>query len=384
MKRSDTVKGSRAFFVLCRLVVVASLTSAVASHAGRMSREALPAATLYFPPATGAWHQVSATSLGWNTHKLEDALAFAKREQSTSLVILHQGRLVAERYWTLEAGARFAHLLVTTLPDGRTVEDVASIQKSLVAFLMAMACARGLIDYDQPVSVYLGPGWSKTTPEQESVITVRHLLTMSSGLNDSLVYDAPAGTQWFYNTGAYSLLTRILPKITGKELQPLTAEWLLAPVGMRESHWVDRPWARGMGAANTMGFATTARDLARFGLLVLAEGTWDGHRLLTDTTLLRAMLRPSQAMNPNYGRLWWLNRHQSRSPARGTARELPVSTAPSDLVYAWGTLGRMLYTVPSQGLVVVRLGDNPSGHPRSRAFDREFWQLLMASVKGHW
>src|SRR5262249_43615011 len=154
------------------------------------------------------------------------------------------------------------------------VEDVASIQKSLVAFLMVMACERGLPAYDQPVSFYVGPGWSKATPEQESVITVRHLLTMSSGLNDSLVYDAPAGTQWFYNTGAYSLLPRMLPTITGTDLQSLTASWLLAPVGMRESHWVDRPWARGMEAANTMGFATTARDLARFGLLVLAEGTW--------------------------------------------------------------------------------------------------------------
>jgi len=384
MQRSDKVTVSRACFGLCRLVVVvASLTAAVASHVGQTSGEALPEATLYFPPATGAWQQVSATALGWNTTKLEAAVAFAKREHSTSLVILHQGRLVAERYWTIEAGARFANLLVQTLPDGRTVEDVASIQKSIVAFMTAMACERGLLDYDQPVSVYLGPGWSKATPEQESVITVRHLLTMSSGLTDSLVYDAPAGTQWVYNTGAYSLLTRMLPKITGTALQPLTADWLLAPVGMRESYWVDRPWARGMEAANTMGFATTARDLARFGLLVLAEGTWDGHSLLTDKALLHAMLRPSQAMNPNYGQLWWLNRRPTRSPASGTARELPVPTAPSDLVYAWGTLGRMLYIVPSQGLVVVRLGDNPSGHPRSRAFDRELWQLVMASVKGH-
>src|SRR5262249_24517505 len=159
-------------------------------------------------------------------------------------------------------------------------------QKSIVAFMTAMACERGVIDYDRPVSVYLGPGWSKATPEQESVITVRHLMTMSSGLKDSLVYDAPAGAQWFYNTGAYSLLTRILPKITGKDLQLLTAEWLLAPVGMSESHWVDRPWAGGMEAANKIGFATTARDMARFGLLVMAEGTWDGHSLLTDKTLL--------------------------------------------------------------------------------------------------
>src|SRR5262249_38061258 len=149
MQRSDKVKVSRACCGLFRLVVVvASLTAAVASHVGQTSGEALPEAPLYFPPATGAWQQVSASALAWITTKLADAFALANRELSTMLVNLHQGRLVAEPYWTIEAGARFGNLLVQALPDGRTVEDVASIQKSLVAFLTAMACERGLIDYD--------------------------------------------------------------------------------------------------------------------------------------------------------------------------------------------------------------------------------------------
>ncbi|MCI0422224.1 MAG: hypothetical protein L0312_23850 [Acidobacteria bacterium] len=62
-------------------------------------------AKLYFPPAKGEWKKVDAASLGWDAKNLEAAFDFAKKERSTGLVILHQGRLVAERYWTVEVKA---------------------------------------------------------------------------------------------------------------------------------------------------------------------------------------------------------------------------------------------------------------------------------------
>ncbi|MGH9841483.1 MAG: hypothetical protein ACREEM_22245 [Blastocatellia bacterium] len=130
-----------------------------------------------------------------------------------------------------------------------------------------------------------------------------------------------------------------------------------------------------METANKVGLGTTARDMARFGLLVMAEGIWNGRSLLADKQQMRELLRPSP-VNPNYAHLWWLNR-SPRSRAGGGAPELPVPTAPGDLFYANGALERKIYIVPSQGMVVVRLGDKPSD-----SFDRELWRLLMASVKG--
>ncbi len=326
-------------------------------------------AKLYFPPTKGEWKKVDAASLGWDAKNLEAAFDFAKTERSSGLVILHRGRLVAERYWTLEVKGDFVRLLLKTLPDGRTVEDIASMQKSVVAFLVAIARDRGLVVYDQPVSAYLGKGWSKATPEQEAAITVRHLLTMSSGLKESLEYETAAGAKFLYNSPAYSRLTHVLTKVTGKDLQPLTAEWLLTPVGMSETQWFDR--AKEIRATNPGGLGASTRDMARFGLLMLAEGTWDGRPVLKDAKLMREMVSPSQQMNQNYGQLWWLNSAKLGSGQR------PVPSALPDMFYASGHGTRRIYVVPSQGLVVVRLGDNPPDH---KAFDRELWRLLMASI----
>jgi CubicO group peptidase (beta-lactamase class C family) len=66
----------------------------------------------------------------------------------------------------------------------------------------------------------------------------------------------------------------------------------------------------GQGAeapANALGFATTARDLARFGLLILADGQWQDKPVIADREFLHAALRPSEKLNPSYGYLWWLN-----------------------------------------------------------------------------
>jgi CubicO group peptidase (beta-lactamase class C family) len=385
MKYAIAGKTSRHLWVVIHLFIVfgvACLMMPVESRAGEVRSGALSNAGLYFPPAKGQWESVTAESLGWNPEKIEEAFTFAKKERSSGLVILHAGRMVKERYWIINGKASYARLSLKTLPGGRTVEDVASIQKSVVAFLMTMARERGLVDYDRPVSDYLGSGWSIALPEQEAVVTVRHLMSMSSGLNKHLTFYAPAGTKWHYNTSAYSLLTRILPKVTGKDLQTLTAEWLLSPTGMRETSWVDRPWAkRARRPANTVGLTTSARDMARFGILILAGGSWNGRPLLKDPALLQEMLSPSQKMNPNYAQLWWLNGTPTQSVHR-PEMALPVPTAPADMIQARGALGRKIYIVPSLSLVVARLGDQPSGESWQRLFDRELWRLLMACIKG--
>jgi CubicO group peptidase (beta-lactamase class C family) len=260
---------------------------------------------------------------------------------------------------------------------------VASVQKSIVAFLAGAAEGRKQLDLSAPVSRYLGKGWSKADADAEDRIAVRHLMTMTSGLTDGGVYQRPAGEAWRYNTGMYSRMLGVLEKATGSNIDTMTRDWLTAPTGMTDSQWQARPWSAGNDTANAIGFTTTARDLARFGLLVLNEGVWNGKDLLQNRGFLKRMLSPSQLLNPSYGLLWWLN-GQPRTQIAGAAQPrdgMLIPSAPADLVAALGALDRKCYVVPSLGLVVTRLGDRTDAQEtESQTFNNEFWALLMKAA----
>ena len=203
---------------------------------------------------------------------------------------------------------------------------------------------------------------------------------MSSGLSDRLKFVAAPGTQWKYNTNAYCLSLKCAA--AGAALTPdsLTRNWLTEPIGMQHSRWIERNLPDSSPPeTNRFGFATTARDLARFGVLILARGRWADATILSDRNYLTDSLNSSQKMNPSYGYLWWLN---GQSSAIRSSRKVPGPlnrNAPGDLVAALGALGRKCYVVPSLELVVTRLGDAPdvSGQP---GFDMEFWRLLMKAA----
>jgi len=332
---------------------------------------------LYFPKATSGWAHVDPASVGWDARALTAALDYAGQAHSSSVVILLDGRILAEREWTVDGPARYTRMRVGKTADGRVVEDVASAQKSLVAFLAGIAEGAHQLDLSAPVDRYLGAGWSKADRPAEAAITVRALMTMTSGLNDSVNYLQPAGRVWRYNTGAYSRMIGVIEKATGTDIQSFTHDRLTVPTGMNDSRWLPRPWSAGNDAANAIGFATTGRDLARFGLLVLSGGSWDGKDLLNNPGYLTRMLKPSQDLNPSYGLLWWLN-GQDRFQSAGGAATQPgslIPAAPRDLVAAQGALDRKCYVVPSLGLVVTRLGDQTG-----EAFNNEFWTLLMKAA----
>jgi CubicO group peptidase (beta-lactamase class C family) len=334
------------------------------------------AGPLYFPDTDASWERVTPESAGWNASRISDAIDYAGAHQSTGVVILLDGRVLAERYWEVTGPAGFARTQQGRTADGQPLEDVASTQKSVVALLAGIAEGRTQLSLDAPVDRYLGQGWSKADRAAEARITVRHLMTMTSGLNDSLVYQEPAGQAWRYNTGAYSRMIPILEKATGEDIATLTERWLTGPTGMTNSTWAPRPWAAGNDAANAIGFVTTARDLARFGLLILNRASWRDRDLLQNPTYLDRMLGSSQSLNGSYGLLWWLN-GKSGMTAGGAKHESLIPGAPVDLVAALGAMGRKVYVVPSLQLVVTRLGADPGNNFQ---FDREFWSRLMQAA----
>lgn len=340
-----------------------------------LTASAWAADSLYFPPKQDArWERISPAKAGFDPAAIQTALDFAGSRRSTGVVILQKGRIVAEQQWDPQKQKVSAGFSFERSPDGQTLEDVASAQKSVAAVLFGIAQHKGLIRIDHPAAKYLGAGWSKCSPEQEKKITMRHLLTMTSGLTDGLAFEAEPGTKWRYNSMAYQKVMRALAKTAGKTENELTREWLTGPIGMSQSTWRERPQMPGL-----LGFVTSARELARFGLLIEAGGVWDGKIIIEDRAYLREMLHPSQDLNPSYGYLWWLNGHPSLRP-NGTRAGKLVPSAPDDLVAALGALGRKVYVVPSLDLVVTRTGDN-SDQKGELPFDDEFWKLLMKAVR---
>ena len=123
---------------------------------------------------------------------------------------------------------------------------------------------------------------------------------------------------------------------------------------------------------------STARDMARFGLLILNEGVWDEKVVLDDKSYIEAMTSPSQDLNPSYGYLWWLN-GQSKiiPPSIPTAFNLSLAgNAPSDLFAAMGKNGQFVDIVPSEDLVVIRMGEAPDGSLVPITFHDEMWKRI--------
>ena len=324
-----------------------------------------------------SWQLAEPSKHGWNAALLEEALTYAKEQQTSSIVVVQNGKILTEGHWPVSGSLFYKAMTGSTNANGQIIEDVASMQKSLVGLLITIASSQQQVDLDKPVSFYLGAGWSNANKAQESKITIAHLLSMTSGLEPDLSYKAPAGQVWQYNTNAYSKLVPILEKVTGKDVDTLSQEWLAVPIGMTDSGWERRLWVLPGMDANKLGYYTTARDMARLGLLMLSDGFWAGAEVIAANALARTH-QPSQLLNPAYGQLWWLNGQRATKPT-GEAVSTLVETAPSDMYSALGALGRKLYVVPSMNLVVTRLGDKPSDD-----FDKVLWQkLMLASPQGN-
>lgn len=126
--------------------------------------------------------------------------------------------MLTEQYWEPEVGlvSRYRILKSGTTSDGRAIEDVASLQKSIVSYIAAIAREKGMLDINKPASQYLEPGWSEASVAQEEKITVRHLMSMTSELDNSLEYASESGLRWCpslksHLTHNFSRLMNIIP-----------------------------------------------------------------------------------------------------------------------------------------------------------------------------
>ncbi len=327
------------------------------------------AQTTYFPPLIGtAWDTVSATSLGWCPDQLDSLLDYVGQRNSKAFLLIKDGKIVAERYY-----------------GTFTIDSLwywASAGKSLTGFLTGLAQESGYLDIGDTTSSYLGQGWTSCTTQQEERITIRNQLTMTTGLNDGvpdkdctdntcLQYLADAGTRWAYHNAPYTLLDPVIESATGRTLTQFFNQRLTSTTGMTGFYFQS-------GYNNV--FVSKPRSMARFGLLMLNRGHWNGTAVMNDSLYFNAMVNSSQSLNPSYGYLWWLNGKTSFM-APGFQLQFPGSwspAAPPDMFAAMGKNGQMLNIVPSMNLVWLRMGEEPNGNLVPFLFNDTIWQKLNA------
>lgn len=263
-----------------------------------------------------------------------------------SLVVIHEGRLVYEAYHPSYG------------PD--TVNPSFSVAKSVTSAAVGILAGEGLVDVDGPAPV---AGWD----DDRRDITVEQLLHMASGLEWAEVYEpgsAPfemfaaadasdsaagrplvdePGTRFNYSTGTTAILAQIITDAAwaaerGVPVDPATEPDPAAGVRLLEARLFDPlgitsaelqldpegTWLGGLGAN------MTSRDFARFGLLYMRDGVWDGERILPEGWV-QYSFTPSPA-SAGYGAQWWLEPETGRYEARGLFGQVVALVPAEDLV----------------------------------------------------
>ncbi|MDY8134062.1 serine hydrolase domain-containing protein [Aquimarina sp. 2201CG5-10] len=324
--------------------------------------------TLYFPPTdSDTWETQSVTELDWDIDSEQPLYDFLEEKGTKAFIILKNGKIVIEKYF-----------------NGATISDNHpwySAGKTLTAFTTGIAQQEGFLDINNPSAIYLGNDWANITPDQETTITVRNHLTMTTGLDynvlnqnctdfECLTYLNSSGSFWYYHNATYTLLTNIITEAVQMDYNTYFESKLKSKIGMNGS-WIQ------LGFANI--YYSTARSMARFGLLNLNKGIWNTTEIMTDQDYFNEMTSSSQNLNPAYGYLWWLNGTTNfRAPAFEIEFEGELMPdAPDDLIAGLGKNDQKLYVIPSQNLVIVRMG-NDTGEALlgPSSFDNELWKKI--------
>jgi len=277
-----------------------------------------------------------------------------KPSVTRAVLVLYDGQIAAEKY-----APGF---------DKNTVMLGWSMSKSITAALIGILVKRGKLNVNAPAPV---PEWADN---EKRKITLKNLLQQTTGIDFREVYSGPSeatnmlfkkgdmaafaanlpldrepGTKFRYSSGNSNILSRIIRQTVGENNYasfPYTE--LFYKTGMYNT--VLEPDASGTFIGSSYSYAT-ARDFARFGLLYLNGGKFNGEQILPENWVNESVQPPAENELKNYGYQFWLNGWDKNDK---TKREFP--DVPVDLFYADGYGGQFIYIIPSKKLVVVRLG----------------------------
>jgi CubicO group peptidase (beta-lactamase class C family) len=293
---------------------------------------------------------------GFDPDLLEQAVDYAEGEQSYCLLVIKDGELVLERY--------FGDATVDTPMKSW------SVAKSHVSAIVGIALQRGeLGSLDDSIAQYL----PELVGDPREQITLRALLSMTAGLYTDVIDDmagmftAPdmtakalaatlqrePGSAWQYSNVAVQLFDPIFRSL-GVRADDYAREHLWEPIGM-DAQWLTDPTGN---PAMYMNVIASCRDHARFGYLMLRRGCWDGEQVVPAAWVDEASAA-SQELNRGYGFYFWRG---AGDPTLDLVDSSPLDRgalhpgAPEDAFCAVGLGSQFIEVVPSQDLVVVRMG----------------------------
>jgi CubicO group peptidase (beta-lactamase class C family) len=281
-----------------------------------------------------------------------------KKKQTRAVVVVYDGHLVAERY------APGFHKGMPLLGW--------SMAKSVTSAVLGILVQKGMIDIRRPAPV---PEWQNPGDPRRS-ITIDQLLRMSSGLKFEEVYKPLRGVttmlygssdfgafaasqtleiqpdqKWQYSSGTANLLAKIILlqlEAAGQRSLDFIRRELFDRLGMTSAVFELDPSGTFVGSSYLVA---TPRDWARFGLLYLQGGVWQGQRILPEGWVTYSATPTPLAPRGQYGAHFWLN---AGSPSNPADRVWPQ--VPADAFFADGYQGQRVVIIPSRKLVVVRFG----------------------------
>jgi CubicO group peptidase (beta-lactamase class C family) len=341
----------------------------------------------YYPvsESKGGWRTVKdadqARSLaGMDIDKLPPAREWNEQfPVSSGVVIIRHGYLVAEWYANGATPGTLFNIYSCTKSFTGTAYGILFEDNR-----QGHPSTKPVISLDTPAYAHIPAGYPLTDPRKEG-ITLQHLLSMSSGIpgESTGIFGVPTeagvnafeaalgrfpvigrethtplwtntlaaepGTRWDYSDPAFSHLALAFRQMSGQEISEFIQARVFNPIGIETFQWDKMGLEDGKIGRHTMapgGLHLTARDMARFGYLMLHKGTWQAQALVAPGWIEQAT-RSSQTMYPHYGLTWWLNSHAL------------WPDVPRDAFAAMGFNTNLCCIIPSLDLVVVRLGLGP-------------------------
>ncbi|KGL63111.1 serine hydrolase domain-containing protein [Polaribacter sp. Hel1_85] len=326
-------------------------------------------AETYFPSlTTDTWETILPEDLNWNLNKIEELKTYLSEKNTKSFMVLYNGKIVLEEYFNNHTSTNNWYW--------------ASAGKTLTATIFGIAQDENLLNINDKVSDFLGIGWTSTTLEQENQITCKNLLSMTSGLDDTLgdavfadnlKYVANAGTRWAYHN-VYVKMQDVVANASNITWQNYFNTKLSDKIGMNGT-WTD------LGSLSV--YWSNTRSMARFGLLIFANGKWENTQIVSESFLMEAT-NTSQNINNSYGYLWWLNGkpnyHLPQTQVQFNGELIP--NAPADMYAALGKNDQKIYVVPSKKLVIIRMGESAEDSNFALSnFDNDLWEKINAVIE---
>lgn len=299
------------------------------------------AGPLYTPPdlINSTWETIAdPESVGWSTESLQEAYNFSQNMQTAAVMIIYQGKVLyhwgdlTRKYW------------------------VHSARKSFMSALYGIHVDEGNIDLSKTMADLGIDDNSPSLSDLEKTATVQMLLQARSGVYHPAAAEAPTmkaerperyshapGTFWYYNNWDFNVLGTIFEQETDTRIFENLKERIADPIGMEDFEVNDGHYQfESLSIHPAYPFRMSARDMARFGLLFLRNGVWEGNRIISEEWIRESTTSYSETENGGgYGYMWWITGDQV------------LSNLDEGSYFASGYRGHYIFIIPDMDLVVV-------------------------------